>query len=307
LDAASAVAKPIEIEARDLCYTRGSRVIMDGLSCVFPRGRISVLAGPSGSGKTTLLRMIACLIQPDRGVIRIDGEADVAQIGGAALRAFRRRVGMLFQGGALLDSMSVFDNVALPLRSWRTRQRRSRDVHAIFAAVDLQGVDELLPGQLSGGMRKRAALARALVLRPRLLLCDEPFSGLDPRRCGAWSSLHVNGVGVTMPHLAPRRVDAAHRGPLVVLVEGAAISGAAGAASRRPSRRRVLRGSAIRERKGARESAAALRASARDPRGSAISVASRSSRCGCWPPAGSRRGGFAACCARSTTRACSRW
>jgi ABC-type transporter Mla maintaining outer membrane lipid asymmetry ATPase subunit MlaF len=125
LDAADAVAKPIAIEAQALYYTRGTRVIMDGLSCEFPRGRISVLAGPSGSGKTTLLRMIACLIRPDRGVLRIDGEADLALLGSGAVRAFRRRVGMLFQGGALLDSMSVFDNANSAKRRSRTKYTAS--------------------------------------------------------------------------------------------------------------------------------------------------------------------------------------
>jgi len=234
LDAAPAVAKPIEIEARDLCYTRGTRVIMDGLSCVFPRGRISVLAGPSGSGKTTLLRMIACLIQPDRGAIRIDGEADVAQMGAGALRAFRRRVGMLFQGGALLDSMSVFDNVALPLRehSELGEAQIRGEVHRVFEAVGLEAVDDLLPGQLSGGMVKRAGLARALIEKPDLLLCDEPFSGLDPPTVRRIEELlqHVNeSVGATMlitSHHTQSTLRIADH--LVLLQDGAAISGATG-------------------------------------------------------------------------------
>ena len=231
MDAAHAVAKPIEIEAQGLCYTRGTRVIMDGLTCVFPRGRISVLAGPSGSGKTTLLRMIACLIRPDRGVLRIDGEADLAQLGSGAVRSFRRRVGMLFQGGALLDSMSVFDNVALPLREHsELGEAQIRDeVHRVFEAVGLEAVDELLPGQLSGGMVKRAGLARALIEKPDLLLCDEPFSGLDPPTVRRIEELlqHVNqSVGATMlitsHHSESTRRIADH---LVLLLDGAAVSG----------------------------------------------------------------------------------
>jgi len=231
LGAAHAVARAIEIEAQGLCYTRGSRVVMDGLSCVFPRGRISVLAGPSGSGKTTLLRMIACLIRPDRGVLRIDGEADLALLGSGAVRAFRRRVGMLFQGGALLDSMSVFDNVALPLREHsELGETQIRDeVHRVFEAVGLEAVDDLLPGQLSGGMVKRAGLARALIEKPDLLLCDEPFSGLDPPTVRRIEELlqQVNESGgatmlITSHHTESTRRIADH---LVLLLDGAAVSG----------------------------------------------------------------------------------
>jgi phospholipid/cholesterol/gamma-HCH transport system ATP-binding protein len=155
---------------------------MDALSCVFPRGKISAIAGASGSGKTTLLRLIACLIRPQRGAIRIDGAVDLARLDTSELHAFRRRVGMLFQGGALLDTMSIFDNVALPLRehSDLSEDRIRAEVHRVFEAVGLQDVDALLPGELSGGMVKRAGLARALIEAPDLLLCDEPFSGLDP-------------------------------------------------------------------------------------------------------------------------------
>jgi len=176
------VAKPMEIEAQGIHYARGGRVIMEDLSCLFPRGGISVIAGASGSGKTTLLRMIACLIRPQRGALRIDGEADLVQHGRSEVQAFRRRIGMLFQGGALLDSMSIFDNVALPLRehSELSESQIRDEVRRVFEAVGLVDVDALFPGELSGGMVKRAGLARALIEKPDLLLCDEPFSGLDP-------------------------------------------------------------------------------------------------------------------------------
>ena len=182
MDASPAVASPIEVEAQGLHYARGGRVILEDFSATFPRGRISVIAGASGSGKTTLLRMIACLIRPQRGSIRVDGGADLAQLSDAEVSAFRRRVGMLFQGGALLDSMSIFDNAALPLREHsELAEPQIRDaVHRVFEAVGLADVDPLLPGELSGGMVKRAGLARALIERPDLLLIDEPFSGLDP-------------------------------------------------------------------------------------------------------------------------------
>jgi phospholipid/cholesterol/gamma-HCH transport system ATP-binding protein len=176
------MANPVAVEARDVSFARGGRVIMDGLSCAFPPGKISVIAGASGSGKTTLLRMIACLIRPERGAIMIDGGADLARLDRDALQAFRRRVGMLFQGGALLDTMSLFDNVALPLREHSDLPESAirEEVRRVFEAVGLVDVDALLPGELSGGMVKRAGLARALIERPDLLLCDEPFSGLDP-------------------------------------------------------------------------------------------------------------------------------
>ncbi len=182
MDDSPDTASPIEVEVRDVHYARGGRAILEAFSCTFPRGRISVIAGASGSGKTTLLRMIACLIRPQRGTIAADGIADLGQLGDADLASFRRRTGMLFQGGALLDSMSVFDNVALPLREHSDLGEAAirEEVHRVFAAVGLENVDALLPGELSGGMVKRAGLARALIEKPDLLLCDEPFSGLDP-------------------------------------------------------------------------------------------------------------------------------
>ena len=228
MEAAPVLAKPIEIEARGLSYVRGDRVIMDGLSCVFPRGRISVLAGPSGSGKTTLLRMIACLIQPDRGRAPRSTATPISRrMDGAGVRAFRRRVGMLFQGGALLDSMTIFDNVALPLREHsELSEAEIRDeVHRVFEAVGLEAVDALLPGQLSGGMVKRAGLARALIEKPDLLLCDEPFSGLDPptvRRIEELLQDLNERVGATML-ITSHHTQSTHRiaDHLVLLLDGA--------------------------------------------------------------------------------------
>jgi phospholipid/cholesterol/gamma-HCH transport system ATP-binding protein len=157
------------------------RVVLRSLSCAFARGKISVILGGSGSGKSTLLRLIGGLIQPTGGRIEVAGH-DVTGTSERDLFDVRSRLGMLFQGGALLDSLTVFDNLALPLREHA--QANERDiagrVHEQLAAVGLRDVDELLPGQLSGGMLRRTALARAMILRPEILLCDEPFSGLDP-------------------------------------------------------------------------------------------------------------------------------
>ena len=150
------------------------------VSVRFPRGRVSVILGGSGSGKSTMLRLIGGLVRPSAGKVLVDGD-DVAALSERALFRMRRKLGMMFQGGALLDSLTVFDNLALPLRERGEPEGAIADeVHDRLAAVGLKDVDALLPGQLSGGMVKRVALARAIIQRPVILLVDEPFSGLDP-------------------------------------------------------------------------------------------------------------------------------
>jgi phospholipid/cholesterol/gamma-HCH transport system ATP-binding protein len=159
----------------------GRRVIFDDLSCDFPRGRVTVIAGGSGSGKSTLLRLVGGLIRPDAGQVLVDGR-DIAGLDEAGLAGVRRNLGMLFQNGALLDSLSVFRNVSFPLTEHTdlSAEQVREQVHASLARTGLHDVDDLLPPELSGGMRKRVALARAIVRQPVVLLCDEPFSGLDP-------------------------------------------------------------------------------------------------------------------------------
>jgi phospholipid/cholesterol/gamma-HCH transport system ATP-binding protein len=159
----------------------GRRQVFRGLSCGFQRGRITVVLGGSGSGKSTLLRLIGGLVRPDAGSVRV-AERDIARLSERELFALRERVGMLFQGGALLDSLTVFDNVALPLREHTqlSEAEIAAEVGRRLAAVGLPDAGELFPRQLSGGMSRRAALARAVVTDPEILLCDEPFSGLDP-------------------------------------------------------------------------------------------------------------------------------
>lgn len=220
-----------EVVIEALRFRRGARLVFDGLSCRFPAGRISVVLGGSGSGKSTLLRLVASLERAEAGTILVDGRLDLTRADAAALREYRRSVGMMFQSGALLNASSVFENVALPLRE-HTRQSEAEireAVHRIFEAVGLEGVDDLLPGQLSGGMTKRAALARALIQRPRLLLCDEPFSGLDPATVRKVEQLlgSVNQrYGITMV-IASHHVESTLRfaDQVVVLLDGRAVAG----------------------------------------------------------------------------------
>jgi phospholipid/cholesterol/gamma-HCH transport system ATP-binding protein len=181
VDPPQAKASEPHISLRDVYVAFGERPVLNGLSCGFPRDRISVILGGSGVGKSTVLRLIGGLLRPSSGAVLVDGD-DVTRLSERQLNTTRRKIGMLFQGGALLDSLTVFDNVAFPLRehSGYDRSRISDRVHECLVAVDLADTGELFPNQLSGGMTKRVALARAMVLHPEILLCDEPFSGLDP-------------------------------------------------------------------------------------------------------------------------------
>src|SRR5215831_9765534 len=159
----------------------GRRVVFRSLSCDIPRARVTCILGGSGSGKSTILKLIGGLVQPQAGRIWVDGE-EITGRGESALFGVRRKLGMMFQGGALLDSLTVFDNLAFPLRE-HTRLAETAiaaEVQDRLDAVGMSNVGDLLPGQLSGGMLKRAALARAIIRKPSILLCDEPFSGLDP-------------------------------------------------------------------------------------------------------------------------------
>jgi len=175
------MATGAHVELSHVSMAFGDRPVFTDLSCTFPAGGVSVVLGGSGSGKSTLLRLIAGLIRPQTGRIVVDGE-DVTRCSERDLFRVRRQLGMLFQGGALLDSMTVFENVAFPLREHTELDERTiaDEVHDRLEAVGLHDVDGLLPGELSGGMVKRVALARAIIRSPAVLLCDEPFSGLDP-------------------------------------------------------------------------------------------------------------------------------
>ncbi len=208
----------------------GERAVLRDLTCRFPRGRISVILGGSGSGKSTTLKVIGGLVRPGAGAVVVDGD-DVTKLSESRLYQVRNKLGMMFQGGALLDSLTVFDNLAFPLREHTRLGRReiADAVHACLEAVGLSSVDELLPGQLSGGMVKRVALARALIREPVILLCDEPFSGLDPISARRIEALLVefnrrrSVTLIVVSHSIPSTMRMADH--VVVLLAGGAVEG----------------------------------------------------------------------------------
>ena len=169
----------VEFERVDFSY--GANSVLRNLSIGFPRGKVVAIMGGSGSGKTTLLRLIGGQIKAQKGSVRFDGE-EVASMSHARLYAARRRMGMLFQFGALFTDLSVFENVAFPIREHlRLPEAMIRDLVLMkLHAVGLRGAHELKPSELSGGMARRVALARAISLDPHLIMYDEPFAGLDP-------------------------------------------------------------------------------------------------------------------------------
>lgn len=161
----------------------GSQVVLDQVDLSIESGRTTVIAGPSGQGKSVTMKLILGLLRPDAGEILVDGQ-DICRMRGKALNAMRTKFGVLFQGSALLDSLTVFANVSLPLEE-RTRLDRSEIRERVLSTLEqlgLGGHEDKYPAQLSGGMRKRVGLARALMLRPEIMLFDEPTTGLDPEK-----------------------------------------------------------------------------------------------------------------------------
>jgi phospholipid/cholesterol/gamma-HCH transport system ATP-binding protein len=169
----------VEIDAVTFGY--GRRPVLEGISMRMPRGKVVAIMGGSGCGKTTLLRLIGGQLAPSRGAVRVGGQA-VHELDREGLYALRRRMSMLFQFGALFTDMTVFDNVAFPLREHADLpEDMVRDLVLMkLEAVGLRGAHNLMPSELSGGMARRVALARAVVLDPMLIMYDEPFAGLDP-------------------------------------------------------------------------------------------------------------------------------
>ncbi|MET0336094.1 MAG: ABC transporter ATP-binding protein [Rhizobacter sp.] len=177
----SSLAGDSLVELRNVTCGYGDRIILENVDLVVPRGKVVALMGTSGGGKTTVLRLIGRQLDPIRGQVMFDG-TDLATLDEKGLYAARRRMGMLFQFGALFTDLSVFENVAFPLREHTDlSEKMIRDLVLMkLNAVGLRGARDLLPSQVSGGMARRVALARAIALDPELIMYDEPFAGLDP-------------------------------------------------------------------------------------------------------------------------------
>jgi phospholipid/cholesterol/gamma-HCH transport system ATP-binding protein len=183
--ASAAPATDAVVAVRDVHYAVGGREIFKGLDVEVRRGRITAIMGPSGAGKTTLLRLITAQISPVRGEVMVFGQ-DPERLGSTGIYALRKRLGVLFQNGALLTDLDVFENVAFPVREHTDLPESvlRKLVLMKLQAVGLRGAARLFPAELSGGMARRVALARAIVMDPELLIYDEPFVGLDPISLG---------------------------------------------------------------------------------------------------------------------------
>jgi phospholipid/cholesterol/gamma-HCH transport system ATP-binding protein len=173
------------VQIRDVHFAHGEHVIFDGIDMDIAAGKVTAIMGPSGTGKTTLLKLIGGQLRPVSGSIRVHGE-EVPALNRPALYQLRKRMGMLFQSGALLTDINVFENVAYPIREHtRLPEMLVRDLVLMkLQAVGLRGAARLMPSELSGGMARRVALARAIALDPMMVLYDEPFTGQDPISMG---------------------------------------------------------------------------------------------------------------------------
>jgi phospholipid/cholesterol/gamma-HCH transport system ATP-binding protein len=173
------------VELDNVTFSRGERVIYDSMSMRFQRGKVTAIMGPSGIGKTTLLRLIGGQLKPDSGSIWVDGD-NIPTLSRTKLYKAREKMSMLFQSGALFSEMSVYDNVAFPIREYTTLSEDiiRKMVLMKLEAVGLRGARDLMPSELSGGMARRAALARSIALDPQLIMYDEPFAGQDPISMG---------------------------------------------------------------------------------------------------------------------------
>ncbi|NQY62175.1 MAG: phospholipid ABC transporter ATP-binding protein MlaF [Alteromonadaceae bacterium] len=175
----------ILVDIRNMTFKRDERVIYDDISLSIPKGKVTAIMGPSGIGKTTLLRLIGGQLKPESGNIFFDGK-DIPRLSRNALFETRKRMSMLFQSGALFSDMSVYDNIAFPIREHTNLPENliEKMVLMKLEAVGLRGARDLRPSELSGGMARRAALARSIALDPELILYDEPFAGQDPISMG---------------------------------------------------------------------------------------------------------------------------
>lgn len=221
------------IEVRNMSFTRGNRKIFSEINLTVPRGKVTAIMGPSGIGKTTLLRLMGGQLRPEEGEIWFDGE-NIPALSRSKLYHARKKMSMLFQSGALFTDMNVYDNVAFPLRE-HTQLPESlihTTVMMKLEAVGLRGAAKLMPSELSGGMARRAALARAIALDPELIMFDEPFVGQDPITMGVLVKLidELNqSLGVTcvvVSHDVPEVLSIADKAYIVaeqhVIAQGTA-------------------------------------------------------------------------------------
>ncbi len=204
------------IEVRDLWKSFGPQPVLLGTCLRIEKGEAVVIIGRSGGGKSVLLKHLIALLQPDRGQVLVDGQ-DLCRLDERQLLQVRRKFGMLFQMAALFDSLTVYENVSFVLQRERrhTEAQMRKLVAEALEMVELRGIEEKKPAELSGGMRKRVGLARAIIYRPEILLYDEPTTGLDPV-AGAridqlihrvWEQLHVTSIAVTHDMASARRIS----------------------------------------------------------------------------------------------------
>lgn len=224
------IQRQAKIRLRGVSKSFGSKVVLDGLDLEIYQGESAVIVGGSGTGKSVLLKHIIGLIRPDRGTVEVDG-VDLHSLSHREITAFRRRFGMAFQEGALFDSMTVWENVAFPLRRLTRMSREEIDarVAECLAQVKLDGAGRKMPSELSGGMRRRVGFARAIALQPEILLFDEPNTGLDPVIKAAIDELIVDlrrtlgSTTVTITHdltsafRIAERIGMLHRGKIIAI------------------------------------------------------------------------------------------
>ncbi|MEI6456244.1 MAG: ATP-binding cassette domain-containing protein [bacterium] len=173
------------IEAQEIDKYFGEHHVLKNVSCAFEKGKTNLIIGQSGSGKTVLMKCLVGLFEVDSGTVTYDGR-NFTTMNFESRKTLRKEIGMLFQGGALFDSMNVEENVMFPLNMFTTKSKEEKvdRVNFVLKRVNLNDVNQLMPSELSGGMRKRVAIARAIAMNPQYLFCDEPNSGLDPQTAG---------------------------------------------------------------------------------------------------------------------------
>jgi phospholipid/cholesterol/gamma-HCH transport system ATP-binding protein len=217
------------IQLKGVKKSFGDQVVLNGVNLEIPKGQITAIIGPSGEGKSVLLKHMIGLLRPDEGQVVVEGE-EISRMGRSALNRVRGKFGMLFQNAALFDSLDVFENVAFPLRE-KTRLSEHEIIQRVREAllhVGLTAVEAKYPDQLSGGMKKRVGLARALLMDPRIILFDEPTTGLDPVICRAIHQMikethaRFGYTAVVVSHEIPRIFDISDR--VAVLYRGSIIA-----------------------------------------------------------------------------------